>query len=424
MMISNNSLFNFNKFSIFTVILSLIPALYITIFPGKSALISLICSYPLIFLLFLHSKKKFLTNFDSGIYINLFLLYNIVVLLRGFLNATTEQDWIVFLVVDIPIHLFVHFTLFLAFNKNSIISIFSAFLSFGLIIGIIIYFLPFKYQFGFPKAVSPVYILILMIPFLSKKFGLFILALAFLSLFSDLESRSNVLNIIVALLIVITYYFKNSHLTHPFIKLIRGVLLITPVVLLILGVFGIFNIFLIGEYLSNDENMEEILVDSRTGIYTDVFTQLKKDNVILFGLGASGKTDTYLLDSKSQDFSEIYNEGRRGTESGMLNYIQWGGVLGGLIYFLLFVKGSYFGIYKSNNWFCVMLGLWVAYKGLFSFIEDRPNFSIDSIFIFFAIGICLNKEIRKFSDVDMKIMFENMLKRSVILSFLRSKYKI
>ena len=70
-----------------------------------------------------------------------------------------------------------------------------------------------------------------------------------------------------------------------------------------------------------------------------------------------------------------------------------------------------------------MVGLWVAYKGLFSFIEDRPNFSISSIFIFFAIGICLNKEIRKFSDIDLKIMFENMIKKTVLLRFLNTKYK-
>ncbi|MDO6440385.1 hypothetical protein Q4534_23360 [Cyclobacterium sp. 1_MG-2023] len=424
MAINNFPLLNYRKFSSLTIIFSLIPALYVTIFPGKSALISVICSYPLIVLLLIHSKKSFHSKFDSAIYVNIFLLYNIIVLFRGVLNAKSDEDWRAFFVIDIPIYLFVHFTMYLAYNKNSIISAFSSFLSYGLIISALIFFLPFKYQFGFPKAVSPVYILLFIIPYLSKKYALFILSLAFISLFSDLDSRSNVLNIVIAILIVITFYFKNRFLTISIIKQVRKIILTAPVLLLILGVYGVFNIFLIGDYLSsNEESVEDILVDSRTGIYTDVFNQLDKDNMVLFGLGASGKTETYLVDLLSIDFSEIYKEGRRGTESGMLNYIQWGGAIGGILYFLLFVKGSYYGIYRSNNWFCVMVGLWVAYKGLFSFIEDRPNFSIDSIFIFFAIGMCLNKELRNFSDVELKILFERMIRKTFILRFLNSKYR-
>ena len=143
-----------------------------------------------------------------------------------------------------------------------------------------------------------------------------------------------------------------------------------------------------------------------------------KDDAVLFGLGSSGKTETSLIDVTSADFSEIYKEGRRSTESGMLNYIQWGGIVGGMVYFLLFVKASYYGIFKSRNWFCIMLGLWVAYKGLFSFIEDRISFSISSLFIFISLGICLNKNIRLMSDEKIKLISIQILNKSVILNFL------
>ncbi|PXY45702.1 hypothetical protein DMB68_00465 [Flavobacterium hydrophilum] len=161
---------------------------------------------------------------------------------------------------------------------------------------------------------------------------------------------------------------------------------------------------------TSNGNKQDLLIDSRTSIYSDVFSELKKQEAFVFGLGASGKTKTSLTEVSYADFDKIYKEGRRRTESGMLNYIQWGGMIGGLVYFLLFVKASFLGIYRSRNWFCVMLGIWVAFKGLFSFIEDATYFSVSSIFIFFAIGICMSKKIRQLDDLEIKVFFKKTLK--------------
>jgi hypothetical protein len=223
------------------------------------------------------------------------------------------------------------------------------------------------------------------------------------------------LNIIIAFVIVSTFIWRKKKWIFAAIKTLRFVLLSLPPVFLILGLSGIFNVFLIGESLSwvvVDEKKEsqDLLIDSRTAIYNDVFGELERQDSFLFGLGASGKTKTSLTDISYADFDVIYKEGRRGTESGMLNYIQWGGIIGGLLYFLLFIKASYLGVYKSKNWFCIMIGLWVAFKGMFSFIEDRNFFSISTIFIFLAISVCMNKKIRSLRDNEIKLIFNKHLK--------------
>jgi hypothetical protein len=427
MTIDQHYLKYFARIAKFTVILSFFPILYVALFPSKIAIITMACSYPLTILLWVHLKKSYVNNFDGNIYILFFVGYNLIILLRGIFDANSGEDWRVMLSSTIPLFLFVHFSIYLVATKASFVAILMAFLSYGLVLCFIIFIIPVDYNFKFPQAIAPICIMAFMIPYLSKKYTILIVCLAVISFFSDLTNRSNFLNIIAAAIIVSTFFWRNKIGVLNVMKRARHVFLILPILFLFLGLAGWFNVFLIGKSFSDlkigidNGASQEVFVDSRTSIYVDVFNQLVKDDAVVFGLGASGKTATSLVDVTSADFSEIYKEGRRGTESGMLNYIQWGGLVGGLLYFLLFVKASYYGIYRSKNWFCIMLGLWVAYKGLYSFIEDRIDFSISSIFILLSIGICMNKKIRQMTDIEMKIMFEYVIRRTVILRFLNSK---
>ena len=105
-----------------------------------------------------------------------------------------------------------------------------------------------------------------------------------------------------------------------------------------------------------------MLVDSRTSIYEDVFDELNRRNAYLIGLTANGKTQTSLSDISNADFSEIYKNGRPGTESGMLNQIQYGGIIGFICYSVLFIGATYFAIWKSRNRYMILIGLFVSFK--------------------------------------------------------------
>jgi len=144
------------------------------------------------------------------------------------------------------------------------------------------------------------------------------------------------------------------------------------------------------------------LTDSRTAIYTDVFTELSKQNSYILGLGGNGKTNTSLIYDESGDYDKIYKEGRRGTESGMLNHFQYSGIIGAFSYWLLLAASSFKAIFKSNNHFCKMLGLFMAFKVFYSFVEDQIMVNVESFYLMFLIGMCSNWKFRGFKDIEIK----------------------
>lgn len=411
------------KVSKYIILLLLIPSIYVFINPGKSVVISIICTFPLIGVSVLFLPKFLKLKFEGKHYVYLFLLLNFIILFRGFLDAKSDQDWKVLLSMMLPICVLFPISIFLGLKNNIILILFSSFLKYGLLLSVILLFGNELGMMGFPHNTSPIYLFILFLPYVKVKWRIFILAVVLVSFFSDLGMRSNMLNIIIALLIYSTYYLKriNFNLTLSLVKILRRIILIAPIIFIVLALSGTFNIFKIGEFIGEqnieigDGDKQDVVVDSRTGIYTDVILELYKQKAFLWGLGGSGKTDTYLTELAWGDFAKTYKEGRRATESSMLNFAQWGGAIGVIIYLLLFAKASFLAIYKSKNWLSIMIGIWVVYKAIFSFIEDRVYVNLNSLFIMISIGMCFNEVLREMSDAEIKAFIRSIFERNKIV---------
>ena len=402
------------KFVSISIILSILPAIYFAFFPGKIVLVTIICSYPLILIGL--SKWKSIFALPSELYINLFFCYSLIILFRGFIDVKTHQDWSNLISSGVSVFLFLPLAIFFGRSISLTMTAIKTYVIIGIPLVFILFFIPNDSgPFGFSHMISPIYLLILLIPFIKLEFVIYIIIVSVISFFSDILSRSNLINIIVAFLICFTYIFKNSNSMFGYLKIFRAFLLYSPFIFILLGAIGVFNVFKIGDNFKDilledgSGNSQPAFIDSRTGIYKDVFTQLSKDKAFFFGLGASGKTKTYLTDVNYGNFDKVYSEGRRGTESGMLNYIQYGGILGGFIYFMLFFRASYLAVYKSNNWLMVMIGIWVSFKGFYSFIEDTTVFSVSIIFIFIPIGMCFNKDLRSMNEDEIKSLLRKTL---------------
>ncbi len=61
-----------------------------------------------------------------------------------------------------------------------------------------------------------------------------------------------------------------------------------------------------------------------------------------------------------------------------------------------------------------MIGMWVSFKGFYSFIEDTTVFSVSTIFIFISIGLCFNNELRSLQDDEIKALFRKKLFKKVV----------
>lgn len=410
------AIFNFKKFIYLVGLCSILPAIFLFFFPGKIVGISMVQLFLMLFLLsvFLSEKKSVLISIfaDRHWVINVFLLLNVITYIRGVLYANSADDWKLLVSDGILSMLFLPYVIICLASKESYWMYFLRFFKkYGFLLCFLL-LIPVGRHLGiydFAHYTSPIYIFILLMPYVNNKLKLMILGISLISFFNDIDVRSNLLNILVSYFLMFSHYI-NRNIFYKFLIFLRKSFLVLPILFFALGVSGVFNIFKTDQYLNLDSEQKEFVVDSRTGIYTDVILQLYKDKALVYGLGAYGRTETYLSNVNNKSLEDAYREGRPGTESGMLNFFQYAGIIGIIIYMLLFVKSSYLLMYKSNNWLAFILGCWLAFKALFSFIEDKIVFNPNILILFLVFGLAFNKRFRNLKDYELKDELKILLK--------------
>lgn len=385
----------------FGIALLFIPSIYTGFFPNKITLISFLCGW-MIILLFLHFRKMYdFSEFDGRRIFAIFVLFNVVMYIRGFFNIDSNTDIyalacsLFFLCFLIPAYM-------LLAQSATLTEIWKCLLIPGAILCVICYLYPSSDgMMTMAHNASFLNVFLLFIPFVSKKWRRRIILAALVVALLDVDRRS---------ILACTFFslglgmFANIVL-HKIVKTVfYWALILVPIILFALGITGTFNIF---QYMEDSYSYRarggerDMFVDSRTAIYEDVFTELSEKDAIVWGLGGNGKTRTSLTELKDANYAEKYKYGRPGTESGMLNYIQYGGLIGFLVYGLLLIVGSFRAVFKSNNQLMALIGLFVAFKFLFSFLEDRIGFQPASFYLFLTIGMCYNVRLREMDDDEM-----------------------
>lgn len=395
-----------------TVPLILIPSIFISFFPGQIIAVTLICFSPLLFFQF----KQF-CKFNNGEIvvgsriIILYFIFCLVSYIRGIIDAQSVTDWINLL--GMQVFAFILYPMFLSTLTLKDFCIYiKSYIVYGFIATLIIYFNGAGSGFtDVPHMIGGVFIIAFAGPYIKKKTYIIVLLLLVFVLLTNLGTRTCILNISVCLLILfMNHIICNEKYKRKLYQYISLVLLVAPLIFLYLGLMGIFNIFKIGDIYETSytvsggikQGERNLLVDSRTSIYTDVFSELDRKNAYLWGLGINGKTQTSLVD---KGYDEIYKEGRRATESGMLNYIQYGGFIGLLMYYSLIAYAACLALWRSNNRFCIFLGIWLSFKLFLSFIEDPPSPNVYYFFIILTISLCYNERLRHMNNTQIKQLF-------------------
>ena len=394
-LISNQALVNIG------IILLFMPSIYTGFYPGKITVISFICGWLIIALYVLNSKYMDFCEFDGKPLFVLFMLLNAVIYIRGFFNIDSNRDKYA-LVVSLFFMCFL-VPVYMSLAQSELLpAIWRTLLYLGGALCVVCYFFPSNDgMMSLAHNASYLNIFILCTPFVSKKWRWFIIFAALIIALMDVDRRSILANTLFCLFLGA---FATSMSKNVPKVLLFTMLILTPIVLFTLGVSGVFNVFqhMEEEYTYHvSEESRDLFVDSRSEVYQDVFGELREKDATLWGLGGNGKTRTSLSDLRHNNYDEIYAHGRPGTESGMLNYIQYGGLIGFGIFGLLLVVGAFRAVFQSNNRFMVLIGLYVAFKFLFSFIEDRVGFQPNTFYLFLAIGMCYNVKLREMDDDEM-----------------------
>jgi hypothetical protein len=135
---------------------------------------------------------------------------------------------------------------------------------------------------------------------------------------------------------------------------------------------------------------------------------------VLFGRTPARGNDSNLFGLHQLRELKTGKKERYANEVSILNIFTWTGLIGVILYFFVFLKASYLAVVKSNSFFMKLLGLFVAFRWVYAFIEDFSNFNLYYIFLWIMIGMCFSKEFREMNDEEIKYWVEGLFKKKPV----------
>jgi hypothetical protein len=271
---------------------------------------------------------------------------------------------------------------------------------------LIVQFFIGKDEFGFYLA--PFSFFLLFLPILSNKWKVVCLSVALYVIFADFGARSNLIKFSIPVIFNLMYYFRRILSVNIF-ENVRLLFIAVPLIFFILGVTGTFNIFkpngdkhkaIIDEKIDFNGNLvkDDLAADTRTFLYVEVLATANKYNTWIFGRSqargniseAFGKSDMNRRNERSAN------------EVSILNYFTWLGIVGVLLIFILFYQASYLAVNQSNNIFSKIIGLFIAFRWSYGWVEDINNFYIQYLFLWLFVGFCYSQSFRQMTDAEMK----------------------
>lgn len=283
---------------------------------------------------------------------------------------------------------------------------------------ILIILVPFLSSDAFGRYLVPYSFLALFLPLLNKKYGLLIILAYLITITIGNESRSDMLKFSVCILLGgLAINFIYSKIKKTF-KLIHVLLLLLPLILFVLGITGIFNIFQIEQELGledkytmkSNEDEYSALVDTRTFLYVEEIESALKHNYVFQGRSIARGYDSLAFGESIDKALETKRGERQSCETSILNIFNYFGLIGVFIYFIIFASASYKAIYQSNNRYIPIIGLYVAFRWFFAWIEDFSRFDLNYLFLWIMIGICYSPIFRNMTDSDVKKMISSIVK--------------
>ena len=416
---------NLKKISILLIPFTIIPVAILSVIPYPSPSTNIIgvidntifwwIIESLILLMFWLAGKYFSneTHAQGMQVIQWYLVWNIFSFLRGTFLAENYWDWKG--LVGNSLGLLIPVIAYLASNTTVVQSVINCYLKYALPLFFIFILIIHSEAFGF--YLVPISFLILFLPVLTIKWKLVILFFTLIVLLADLGARSNVIKFGVSILLCSLYYFRFL-LSNKFYEWIRNALFVAPVLFFLLAIYGVFNVFNMDEFVSDqylevkvnvngEMEEEDLLADTRTLLYQEVLQTAQKYNFWVMGRSPARGNESELFGSEY-----MTGRGERlGNEVAILNIFTWTGVIGVILYFIIFYKSSYLAVNKSNNIFSKMLGLFIAFRWLYAWIEDINNFTLTTFMLWFMVGLCFSKSFRTMNNKEVSFWVQGIIKK-------------
>lgn len=294
-------------------------------------------------------------------------------------------------------------------------NIFSKWIKYVWIIYILLF--PFMYSDAHGRYLFPFCFLILFYKLLNKRILISsILALILIIIFGK-ENRSDIIRFIFAFLLAFAYlnFLPIRHIS----KIIVTCMYITPILLLFAGLFFNFNIFQFAQQYSikknlvmntdNDGYTRTALEDTRTLLYIDVINSSQKHNSYIFGRSPARGYESEMFGGWVDQVTGLKRGERGGCEVAMLNIYMYLGIVGVCLYSLIFTSASFYAIWHSQNKYIPMLGIYIAFRWDYSWVEEFTSFNLSTIVLWIIIGMCFSKSLRQMSNKEFESWFKSFI---------------
>jgi hypothetical protein len=261
---------------------------------------------------------------------------------------------------------------------------------------------------------GPALLLSCFIPVVPKKWKVILLFLLGLMMVVDLGARSQVIKSVVTFMIGAAYLL--SKFLKPFLlKVAHWVCYIAPVVILYLAINGVYNPFqsmaenASGKYIETRnealEHDEDIADDTRTHIYEEVIESAVKHDYIWHGRTPARGNDSWVMIGIWKEIGMDPVNGkyeRHENEVCHTNVFTWLGLIGVIMYGLIYLKSSYLSVYRSNSFYMKLLGVFIAFRWAFGWMEDMNNFDISNVSLWMMIAMGFSEDFRRMNDQQFK----------------------
>lgn len=374
---------------------------------------------------FVKLKKRLFDPKDSRnlLFMHLYLAWNIVCIIRGIFVAEDYWEWRN--LVGSGMVLLLPLSLYIFTNPNMVQRVIAIWLKIALPAFILI--LPFLHGEALGRYLIPISFLLLFFSKLSIKWKIVSLICALTVLLGDLTARSNIIKFIVPMLFSTVYIFERF-LSKKILEICRLFLMFIPFVLFYLAISGTFNVFKLNEYLGEDYTTttvadgevkeSDLTDDTRTFLYIEVLQSAIKHDYMFLGRSPARGNESAFWYEFSHAYLEVTQKERFANEVSILNVLTWTGLLGVGLYFLLFFYASFLAVNRSKSVFLKIVGLYIAFRWVYAWVEDFSLFDLSYIFLWMMIGMCLSNSFRNMTDSQfiywLKGIFNSNYRKNIV----------
>lgn len=359
------------------------------------------------------NRHYYITHYDSNL-ISIYLFWMIFNSIRGIFIADNywEYKQLINGFISLILPLFIYIYSSPCILKATLLKWFKY------AIYIFIPIIPFLSQGSYHFFWGPLFIIGCFIPILPKKWKFISIILLLTMLFIYLGARSQVIKSAIVLLCSIGIYFSKQ-IPIKLIKAAHWLFYTIPIILLILGITGTFNIF---EDLSSNQGKfvekkmvngkaveEDLTADTRTFIYVEAIESALRHNYVIWGRTPARGNDSKAFGTFNAEELKTGKYERHSNELCHTNVFTWLGLIGVILYSLIYLRSSYLAVYKSNNIYIKFLGCFIAFRWAYGWIEDMNRFDIMNISLWMMIAMGLSVQFRLMNNNEFKIYIKSLL---------------